>query len=225
MATAAPPSALPTDAVRGSRLSTSGAPRPAASPNHPVNVGFADPAALGLGAFGLCTFLLSISNTGAVGGAAAAVIGMALFYGGIGQLLAGMWEFVQNNTFGAFAFSSYGAFWLGWWWLVTHPQTMAAAGGAGIGTFMLVWGVITLYLTVVTVRINNALLILFTLATVTFFALAIGALTASDAVTKLGGWLGIATAIAAGYGSFAAVINASWRRPVLPLGDRNSARS
>lgn len=77
--------------------------------------GLANPAPLGLAAFGLTTFVLSMYNAGVgvgYGGATNVVVGLALFYGGFVQLLAGMWEFRTGNTFGATAFSSYGAFWL-----------------------------------------------------------------------------------------------------------------
>src|SRR3954452_3051010 len=76
----------------------------------------ADPGPLGLAAFALTTFVLSMFNAGLVGkGGEPVVFGLALAYGGLGQLLAGMWEFRTGNTFGAVAFSSFGAFWLSYW--------------------------------------------------------------------------------------------------------------
>ena len=76
----------------------------------------ADPAPLGLAAFALTTFILSVVNAGIIPATVEPVVfGLALVYGGIGQLLAGMWEFAKGNTFGATAFSSYGAFWISFW--------------------------------------------------------------------------------------------------------------
>src|SRR5690242_16971404 len=76
----------------------------------------ADPGPLGLGAFALTTFILSMYNADLVGaGGKPVVLGVALAYGGLTQLLAGMWEFRTGNTFGAVAFSSFGAFWLAFW--------------------------------------------------------------------------------------------------------------
>ena len=102
----------------------------------------ADPAALGLAGFAMTTFVLSLANTGLIAGAGAAVLGLALFYGGIAQLLAGMWEFVKGNTFGAVAFSSYGAFWLSFWFLLTTGGDKAA-GSAGVGAYLLAWTIFT----------------------------------------------------------------------------------
>jgi uncharacterized protein len=80
----------------------------------------ADPGPLGLAAFALTTFVLSMINSGLVDKSAEPVVlGLALAYGGIAQLLAGMWEFSKGNTFGATAFSSYGAFWISFWAYVT----------------------------------------------------------------------------------------------------------
>src|SRR4051812_37651348 len=91
----------------------------------------ADPAALGLAGFAMTTFVLSLANAGFIAGAGAAVLGLALFYGGIAQLLAGMWGVVKGNTFGAVAFSSYGAFWLSFWFLLTTGAAQDARSGGG----------------------------------------------------------------------------------------------
>jgi len=80
----------------------------------------ADPGPLGLGAFALTTFVLSVFNAGLIGTGEGVVLGLALAYGGIAQFAAGMWEFVKGNTFGAVAFASYGAFWVSFWWLLNH---------------------------------------------------------------------------------------------------------
>ncbi len=177
----------------------------------------ADPAALGLGAFALTTFVLSLANSGIVGGAGAAVLGIALFYGGLAQLAAGMWEFVKGNTFGATAFTSYGAFWLSFWWLPTNPEVEKAAGAAGVEAFLLAWPIFSVLMTVASNNTNGVLFATFVGVTVTFVAPTIGAFTGIVGITRLGGWIGIIAACVAWYGSFAVVTIATWKRVVLPV--------
>ena len=78
------------------------------------------------------------------------MFGLALFYGGIAQLLAGMWEFAKGNTFGALAFSSFGAFWLSFWYLRQPPSGggRARRPGNGVGLYLLAWAIFTAYMTV-----------------------------------------------------------------------------
>ncbi|SEN32122.1 hypothetical protein E3O25_06395 [Cryobacterium sp. TMT1-3] len=177
-----------------------------------------DPGSLGLGAFALTTFMLSLANTGLVPAAGAAVLGVALFYGGIAQLAAGMWEFATGNTFAATAFTSYGAFWLSFWWLETNPDVAEHAGASGVGVYLLVWAIFTAYMTIAAVKTNRVILTVFILLTVTFIALAMGKFTGFSALSQTGGWLGLATALTAWYGSAAVVVNATWGRTVFPIG-------
>src|SRR5579883_2648440 len=100
----------------------------------------ANPAPLGLAAFALTTFVLSASNAGWFTGGATVVLGLAFFYGGLGQLLAGMWEFRAGNTFGAAAFSSYGGFWLAFAWIVQNKEI---PNETELGFFLLAWGIFT----------------------------------------------------------------------------------
>jgi uncharacterized protein len=184
----------------------------------------ADPAPLGLGAFALTTFMLSSFNSGlAPKSAEVVVLGVALFYGGIAQLLAGMWEFAKGNTFGALAFSSYGAFWMSFWYLVSHGKDLPTTGtdaAKGIGVFLLAWTIFTIYMTVVSSRITGVLFILFAVLTLTFLFLTIGELGGSSGMTKLGGWLGLITALVAWYASFAGVLNGTAKRIILPTWPR-----
>jgi hypothetical protein len=116
----------------------------------------ADPAPLGLAGFALTTFMLSTFNAGLLPKTAeVSMLGVALFYGGIAQLFAGMWEFVKGNTFGALAFSSYGAFWMSLWYLIVHSGLAKADSAKGVGIFLLAWTIFTLYMTVVAARINR----------------------------------------------------------------------
>lgn len=178
----------------------------------------ADPAALGLAAFALTTFVLSVINNGWLSGdLAPTVFGLALFYGGIAQFAAGIWEFANRNTFGGTAFASYGAFWLAFWYLVTFVK-LGDDGNQGTGIFLLAWGIFTLYMTVAAWKTNLVTALVFTFLTVTFFALALGDFTEASQWTVIGGYLGLVTALLAWYGSFAAVTNFTWKRRVMPVG-------
>src|SRR5437764_352104 len=110
----------------------------------------ADPGPLGLAAFAGTTFVLSIFNSGmANDSGSVVVIGLALFYGGIAQLLAGMWEFRKNNTFGALAFTSFGAFWLSFAYLIRYTNLNTAKDlNQALGVYVLMWAIFTLYMIV-----------------------------------------------------------------------------
>lgn len=177
----------------------------------------ADPGPLGLAGFALTTFVLSMANAGFISAAGAAVVGLALFYGGIAQLCAGMWEFVKGNTFGAVAFTSYGAFWLSFWWLLVNPDTLKAAGAGGVGTFLLAWTIFTAYMTIAAFKGSRAVLLVFISLTITFLFLTLGAFNSNADQTHIGGVFGLLTAALAWYGSAAGVINATWKRRVLPM--------
>jgi hypothetical protein len=182
----------------------------------------ANPAPLGLAAFALTTFVLSVINANLVsGGDTGVVLGLALAYGGITQLLAGMWEFRAGNTFGAVAFSSYGAFWISFWALVTFNASGLANGDHAIALYLWAWAIFTAYMTIGSLRVSGAVLVVFVLLTATFIFLAIGQndLPASgvDSMHKIGGYLGILTAIAAWYASFGAVVNSTFGKAVIPL--------
>jgi succinate-acetate transporter protein len=180
----------------------------------PVVARFADPGALGLAAFGLTTFVLSFANAGIIDGGGVTVLGLALFYGGIGQVIAGIWEFANKNTFGATAFTSYGLFWMAAWFLLTSGNKFDAGG---LGLFFLAWGIFTLYMTFAAIKTNLIILLVFIALTLTFAFLSIGAFSGNASITHIGGYLGILTALLAFYGSFATVINSTFKRVVLPV--------
>src|SRR5438067_3397694 len=109
----------------------------------------ADPGPLGLAAFALTTFVLSMFNADLMGkGGEPVVLGLALAYGGIAQLLAGMWEFRTGNTFGAVAFSSFGAFWLSFWALNVFfaAKIPPADLGHAVGLYLWAWAIFTTYM-------------------------------------------------------------------------------
>jgi len=181
----------------------------------------ADPGPLGLAAFALTTFVLSMYNSGILNQEGEAVVfGLALAYGGIAQLLAGMWEFRTGNTFGAVAFTSYGAFWISFWafeQFYAKTITNESALSQAVGVYLVAWGFFTMYMFVASLRTTGAIALVFLLLTATFFLLGIGEWTTTTGISKLGGYVGIATAAAAWYASFAAVTNSTFGRTVMPV--------
>lgn len=192
---------------------------PTRSGNVPAGWKPADPGPLGLAGFAMTTFVLSMFNSNLVNPKGVAVVlGLALAYGGLVQLLAGMWEFRTGNTFGAVAFCSYGAFWISFWALnVFYAKGIVGNAGHAVGVYLWAWAIFTAYMTVAALRVSGAVLLVFVLLTITFILLAIGAVGAHEGVTHWGGYLGLATAAAAWYASFAAVVNSTFGRTVLPV--------
>ncbi len=199
------------EAVRGASDPTRAAP--------PVDVAatsIADPAPLGLAGFALTTFVLSMFNSGLVGKAGEPVVlGLALAYGGGAQLLAGMWEFRKGNVFGATAFSSYGAFWISFWAFVTFFSDGVPA--TAVGLYLIGWGIFTFYMWIASFRTTVAVNVVFLLLWVTFVLLGIGDAAGNTSISKVGGWVGLATALAAWYASFAGVTNFTFGRQIVPV--------
>jgi succinate-acetate transporter protein len=199
------------EAVRG----TSGQAR-TAPPVDVAATSIADPAPLGLAGFALTTFVLSMFNAGLVGEAGEPIVfGLALAYGGGAQFLAGMWEFRKGNTFGATAFSSYGAFWISFWAFVTFFSDGVPT--TAVGLYLIAWGIFTLYMWIASFRTTAAVNVVFLLLWITFFLLGIGDAAGNSGISKLGGWFGLATALAAWYASFAGVTNFTFGREVVPV--------
>ena len=183
----------------------------------------ANPAPLGLSGFGLTTLVLSFVNANIVGGGPASfpiVLGMAMAFGGIAQLLAGMWEFRTGNTFGAVAFTSYGAFWISFFLLVSFnvAQLPTKEIDAALGLYLWAWGIFTGMLFLCTFASPRALQLLFLLLTVTFILLGIGNSGASSGMIHAGGYVGIATGAVALYIACADIMQAVYKRSVLPVG-------
>lgn len=185
----------------------------------------ADPAALGLAGFGVTTLVLSVFNAGILDGKLEGVVfPLALIYGGIAQLLGGMWEFKRGNVFGAAAFTSYGAFWLSFYFYVnTFAAGLPAAEAyKATGLFLLVWTIFTAIMTVAAFGLNGVIKALFVILLITFILLTIGdfatgASATKDIWTKIGGYAGILTALIALYGVLGIVTNATYGKEVIPM--------
>ena len=204
----------------------------------------ANPAPLGLSAFALTTFVLSAANaqflfTGIPPITGAIALGLAAFYGGVVQLVAGIQEFRRNNTFAATAFCSYGGFWLAVAFTLSplfggkNLVDLASAGAAtdaakGVGIFLLGWTIFTGLMFLGTLRSNLALMAVFFFLFLTFLALTIGWLTGLPTAgsgsliwVNIGGWLGIITALVAWYTALAAILDSApsmFKLPTFPRG-------
>jgi succinate-acetate transporter protein len=196
----------------------------------PVGTGIADPAPLGLAAFALTTFLLSAANAKWMNDATGlAWLPYAFAYGGLVQLLAGMWEFRNRNVFGATAFGTYGAFWIGlalWVRIVASaapPHGVAALAyaslvGKDLAWILLAFAIFNTYMLAWSSMVNGAVFGVFLTLELTEIVLFIGGFAANENITKVGGYLGILTALVAWYASAGLVIAGMRGHQVLPLG-------
>jgi succinate-acetate transporter protein len=177
----------------------------------------ADPAPLGLAAFALTTFLLSAENAGWMKNASgAAFLGYAFGYGGLIQLLAGMWEFKNKNVFGATAFSSYGGFWIGLGlWALLVPK---AVQGKDVAWILLAFAIFNTYMLLWATQLNTAVFLVFLTLELTEIVLFVGGFTGNANIGKVGGYIGILTALVAWYTSAAGVGAGVTGRQILPVG-------
>jgi succinate-acetate transporter protein len=178
----------------------------------------ADPGPLGLAAFALTTFLLSAANAHWTNGnsAGTAFLGYALAYGGIVQLLAGMWEFRRGNVFASTAFSSYGAFWIGLF--VWIRVTGTASTGHDLGWILLAFAIFNTYMLLMATQVNMAVFLVFLTLELTEIFLAIGNFSSSPGLSQVGGYIGLVTALVAWYTSAAGLSAGIGGRILLPVG-------
>jgi uncharacterized protein len=198
--------------------------QPAVQAAVPPVSGVADPAPLGLAAFALTTFLLSAANAGWMTAATGnAWLGYALAYGGGCQLLAGMWEFRNRNVFGATAFSTYGGFWIGLFlWFQFVASHVAAADASQIthdlGWILLAFAIFNTYMLIMSTQVNLAVFGVFLTLEITEIILFIGNFEGNTSIVKVGGVVGVITAVVAWYTSAAGVSNGIGGKIRLPVG-------
>lgn len=178
--------------------------------------------ALGLSAFGVTTFCMMMLNTKAIitaGEGMGMVLGIGVFFGGLVQILAGWQEWRSGNTFGATAFTSYGAFWLSFCGIqMATNQFGYNAPPEAMGIYMLAWTMFTAMMFIATLKLVPILTIIFGTATIGFILLTIGEFTEIAEIAQAGGYFGVALAIEALYGGVAQVINEVWGRELCPIG-------
>jgi len=179
----------------------------------------ANPGPLGLMAFGITTVLLNVHNAGFFA-MNTMILAMAVFYGGVAQVIACLQEYKKNNTFGATAFGSFGLFWLTFVAMIVFPKWtgVEAASETAVGWYLLAWGVFTALMFIATLRINRSLQTVFLSLTVLFVLLAIQAWSGNTTLEKVAGWEGIFVGLSAVYGSIAQILNEVYGRVVLPIG-------
>ncbi|MGH7760936.1 MAG: acetate uptake transporter [Candidatus Dormibacteraceae bacterium] len=192
----------------------------------PSVAAIANPAALGLAGFALTTFLLSVHN--AMGPTREPLLvfwGFAIFYGGLAQFAAGMWEFKTGNTFGATAFSTYGAFWMGvaaTVFLVLWGKLAATDVTSTLGWILIAFAIFNAYMLIISARTQNvAVFLVFLTLEITEILLAWGNFNGNAAgvgLVSLGGWMGIITALVAWYASAAFVANSGRPVAMFPVG-------
>lgn len=179
----------------------------------------ANPAPLGLLCFALTTILLNVHNAGFTG-LDAMIVSMGIFYGGIAQIIAGVFEWRKNNTFAATAFISYGSFWLTLCGIIVLPKMglAEAPGPIAMASYLGIWGLMSFVLFIATFRLNRALQLTFFLLVVLFALLAIGDILGSTTLRIIAGYEGILTGLAAMYTGLAQILNELYGRTVWPLG-------
>lgn len=179
-----------------------------------------NPAPLGLLGFGMTTVLLNIHNAGFFP-MSSMILAMGIFYGGIGQVIAGVMEWKKNNTFGTTAFTSYGMFWLTLVALIVMPKMglAEAAEPKAMAAYLFMWGLFTLVMFVGTLKISRALQVVFLTLTILFFLLAAGDFTGAEAITRIAGYEGIICGFSAIYAALAQVINELYGKELMPLGN------
>jgi uncharacterized protein len=182
----------------------------------------ADPAPLGLAAFALTTFLLSAANAKWMNAASGnAWLGYAFAYGGFCQLLAGMWEFRNRNVFGATAFSTYGGFWIGlglWAVLVAPSITSKSVFNHDLAWILLAFAIFNTYMLLMSTQVTVAVFGVFLTLELTEILLFIGGFANNANIVKIGGYVGVLTALVAWYASAAGVANGIGGALRLPVG-------
>jgi succinate-acetate transporter protein len=181
--------------------------------------GLANPAPLGLCAFGATTVLLNLHNAGVFDNNSM-ILAMGIFYGGIAQVIAGILEAKKNNTFGLTAFTSYGLFWLSLVALIVMPKMgwMAGPSEGAMVAYLSVWGVFTLLLFFGTLKLSRALQFVFATLTILFFLLALGDYTGNSGIKHFAGYEGLVCGASAIYTGVAGLLNEMYGRVVLPVG-------
>ncbi|HEY8784378.1 MAG TPA: acetate uptake transporter [Mucilaginibacter sp.] len=185
----------------------------------PAKDGIANPAPLGLCAFGMTTVLLNLHNAGFFP-LNSMILAMGIFYGGLAQVIAGYIESKKNNTFGLTAFTSYGFFWISLAGLIIMPKLGwgAAASDSAMCAYLALWGIFTLFLFIGTLKLNRALQVVFATLVILFFLLAAEHATGNESIGKFAGYEGLVCGASAIYAGMANLLNEVYGRTVLPLG-------
>jgi len=179
----------------------------------------ANPAPLGLLAFGFTTVILNLHNAG-VFEMNSMILAMGVFYGGITQIIAGIMEAKKNNTFGFVAFVSYGSFWLTLVALIVMPKFgwVPAASATAMISYLIIWGIFTALLFFGTLRISRSLQFIFATLTILFFLLAFSENSGNPTLKSFTAYEGIVCGASAIYTGAGALLNEIYGKTIFPLG-------
>lgn len=179
----------------------------------------ANPAPLGLLAFGMTTVLLNLANSGFIA-LSSMIMAMGIFVGGIAQVIAGILEFKKNNSFGMTAFCSYGLFWLSLVaiWTLPHLAGVRPADDTSMGFYLLIWGLYTSLMFIGALKQTKALQFVFLSLSILFFLLAIADFSGSRVIKTIAGIEGIICGLSAVYASMATLLNEVYGKTILPVG-------
>ena len=184
------------------------------------NTKVANPGPLGLLGFGMTTVLLNLHNSGMLP-LSIVIVAMGIALGGLAQILAGIREMRQGNTFAGTAFTAYGLF---WWSLVliwVNPFTdsgLESASKVAMGYYLLLWGLFTLFMFIGTLKHNRATQVVFGSLTILFMMLALGDFTGNHGITTVAGYVGIFCGLSAIYSAMGQILNAEFGKKIMPLG-------
>ena len=178
----------------------------------------ANPGPLGLLGFGMTTVLLNLHNAGLLP-LSIVIVAMGIALGGLAQIIAGIRELCQGNTFAGTAFTAYGLF---WWSLVliwVNPfEGINPATKTDMGYYLLLWGIFTAFMFIGTLKHNKATQVVFGSLTVLFMLLALGDFTGNHTITMIAGFEGIFCGFSAIYSAMGQILNAEYGKTVMPLG-------
>ena len=183
-----------------------------------IEAKMANPGPLGLLGFGMTTVLLNLHNAGLLP-LSIVIVAMGIALGGLAQIIAGIRELCQGNTFAGTAFTAYGLF---WWSLVliwVNPfEGINAATKTDMGYYLLLWGIFTAFMFIGTLKHNRATQVVFGSLTILFILLALGDFTGNHAITTVAGFEGIFCGLSAIYSAMGQILNAEYGKEVMPLG-------
>ena len=183
-----------------------------------IKTKLANPGPLGLLGFGMTTVLLNLHNAGLLP-LSIVIVAMGIALGGLAQIIAGIRELCQGNTFAGTAFTAYGLF---WWSLVIiwiNPfEGIEAASKVAIGYYLLLWGIFTLFMFIGTLKHNRATQVVFGSLTILFILLALGDFTGNHTITTIAGFEGILCGLSAVYSAMGQIVNAEYGKEIMPLG-------
>lgn len=181
---------------------------------------FANPIPLGLLGYGMTTVLLSLANA-TVYKSGSMVLAMAVFFGGLAQVLVSLMAYRRNDMFAVTAFGGYGFLWitLGFLTIGADHGWAAANSGTAMGFYLAMWAVFSLGLMAASLVAPRVLTGVLALTVALLSILAIGNWADNSTITKIGGWEGVVTGASAVYLAFAFVLNDTFGRTILPVGE------